>query len=129
MNVAPAPGAVSRRTAAVVGLHDGGDDGEAEAGAARPAGARLVGAEEGLEHLGGHIRFEPGTVVGDGEVARPSPVVSVTRICASSGVWRSGVAQEVGDDLAELVVVAQHVHGRRRARARCRAPAQRRARR
>ena len=75
------------------------------------AGPRRIGAVEALGHLGRHVRRHARTVVGDGERG-PSPSTASTR--SSIGVpgrrVHEGVADDVGDDLAQAVLVAQHDH-------------------
>jgi hypothetical protein len=102
VKVAPAPGAVSSDTAPPWAS-------TMAATMARPRPAPPVSRVEGLEHPGGHVRFEPRSVVRDAQArAAVGGGEGHPDLCLVGRVSH-GVAQEVGDDLVQLVVVAAHV--------------------
>ena len=91
-----------------MGLGDRGDDREPEPDAAARARARLVGAVEALEDALGVLRGEAGAGVLDldhgGAVSRSSR----TRHRRLGRSVRAHVAEQVVDDLAQAVAVAEH---------------------
>ena len=71
---------------AVVGRHQGGDDREAEAGAAGGAGSGCVGSVEAFEDPGLLLVVEAGAGVATSRIASPTRVPTETVIGASTGV-------------------------------------------
>src|SRR5205814_3320260 len=83
---------------------DGGDDGQAEAGA--DAGAGPVGLPEAVEGVGDGIVVEAGAVVADADVGVAVGEVGRHFHRRAGGRVGQGVGDEVGDGLAEVGFVA-----------------------
>src|SRR5512133_38366 len=110
----PSGDAVDADGAAVDG-DQGGHDRQAKAGAAVGGRAGRVGPVEALEHPLGLLGGEPGPVVDDLD-GGPGPAVQGREAdpdldrAAGRGVGE-GVVDQVGQDLAQPLVVAQHDQG------------------
>ena len=98
---------------AAVGGHHGGDDGEAEAGAAGGPRPRRIAAVEPLEDPGPLLGGDARAGVGDGELGPAAAVGDVERQRHRRPRRRvgAGVGQQVADHLAEAGLVADHRHG------------------
>ena len=93
-----------------VRLRDSGDDRQPEPHAAARARTRRVGAVEALEDVRHLIRAHSGTGVGDDDRCTPvRPAQRDVRRCARRRMG-ANVRQQVVDDLAQPVAIAEH-HG------------------